>query len=189
MRMFNLPITLCEEIERMLNGFWWGRERGKQKGISWTSRDRLCRQEEGGLAFKKLKDINQALLTKQSWRLLTHLTSLMATVIRSKYYPNTSLLEAQIGHYPSFIWRSIYSTLNILKEGEGKRIGTGDNVLIWGDPWLPHYGHPYIASPIVAGLENAMVNILKTPHAPQWNDYLLRELFCARDRPLLTKFL
>lgn len=154
------------------------------KGINWTSRDRLCRQkEEGGLAFKKLKDINQALLTKQSWRLLTHPTSLMTTVIRSKYYPNTSLLETQIGHYPSFIWRSIHSTLNILKEGEGKRIGTGDNVLIRGDPWLPDYGHPYIASPIVAGLENAMVMHLNGMMIFYVN-YSVQEI-----GPLLTKFL
>lgn len=37
MSTFLLPTTLGEELERMLNSFWWGSNHGTQKGINWLS--------------------------------------------------------------------------------------------------------------------------------------------------------
>lgn len=42
MSVFLLPIELCKEIERAMNGFWWGCEGSSKRGIRWKSWKDLC---------------------------------------------------------------------------------------------------------------------------------------------------
>jgi hypothetical protein len=52
MSSFLLPQTLGEEIQRMLNSFWWGSNRNNGRGINWLSWDKLTmRKEYGGMGF------------------------------------------------------------------------------------------------------------------------------------------
>jgi len=37
MSTFLLPTTLGEEIQRMINSFWWGSNRRQGGGIDWLS--------------------------------------------------------------------------------------------------------------------------------------------------------
>ena len=72
MSIFLLPISLCSELEMMMNSFWWGRNQKERKGINWAAWDRLCvSKEEGGLAFRNLHQHNISLVSKQAWRLLS----------------------------------------------------------------------------------------------------------------------
>jgi hypothetical protein len=41
MGVYLLPTSLEEEIEKMLNSFWWGAKGPDQKGTRWMSWDRL----------------------------------------------------------------------------------------------------------------------------------------------------
>ena len=52
-----------------------------------------------GLLVGLLKTLcfNKALLEKQCWRMWTKLDSLMARILKAKYFPNCSILEAQQG--------------------------------------------------------------------------------------------
>jgi len=34
MSLFTLPVALCDEIERMMNSFWWGHSGGQSRGIN-----------------------------------------------------------------------------------------------------------------------------------------------------------
>ena len=34
MSLFTLPVSLCDEIERMMNCFWWGHSGGQSRGIN-----------------------------------------------------------------------------------------------------------------------------------------------------------
>ena len=45
-------------------------------------------------------------------------------------------MEAKLGTNPSYIWRSIYGTLHLIKARERWRIGLGQQVGIWKEPWL-----------------------------------------------------
>ena len=108
MDAFLLPLTLCEELERMMNSFWWGRDLEKKKGICWTSWDNLCRyKKEGGLSFRNLHNFNLALIAKQTWRLLTCSNSLVARIYKARYYPGSSFLVAKTNSNPCLIWHSI----------------------------------------------------------------------------------
>jgi hypothetical protein len=94
-------------------------------------------KDRGGLGFRDLVNSNTALLAKQCWRLLKSPESLTAKIIKAKYYPNSSILEAQLGSKPSFAWRSIHSARNLFEQGLIWRIGNGQSVHIWGDKWIP----------------------------------------------------
>ncbi|XP_050222167.1 uncharacterized protein LOC126672260 [Mercurialis annua] len=50
MNVFLIPNGLCDEIKRMMNLFWWGRNQWERKGINWASWNKLCLPKKfGGL--------------------------------------------------------------------------------------------------------------------------------------------
>ncbi|CAN0875633.1 Transposon TX1 uncharacterized 149 kDa protein [Linum grandiflorum] len=62
MNVFLLPITLLEEIERMINSYWWGTKGSGGGGIAWMRWERLCvRKDFGGMGFKDLYGFNLAM--------------------------------------------------------------------------------------------------------------------------------
>jgi hypothetical protein len=45
--------------------------------------------------------------------------SLIARIMKAKYYPKCSILEASVGRTPSFAWRIIHGSCDLLREGYG----------------------------------------------------------------------
>lgn len=94
----------------------------------------MCKaKNKGGMGFRDIHCFNLALLAKQGWRLLREPQSLLATILRAKYHPNSNFLDARLGHNPSFTWRSIMSGKEILKEGLTWTIGNGASSRVWED--------------------------------------------------------
>jgi ribonuclease HI len=97
--------------------------------------------------------------------------------MKAKYYPNESILEAKLGNKPSFIWRSIYNSRALVKEGLIWRIGDGSRVHIWGDKWLPTPTTYCIQSPPKNLAPDTMVSELIDRRAGGWKQNLLIENF------------
>ncbi|XP_074266530.1 putative mitochondrial protein AtMg00310 [Silene latifolia] len=91
----------------------------------------------GGMGFRDLRVSNQALLAKQMWRLLTNPGTLVGRVMKARYFKHSSVIDARRGHDPSFAWRSLWGAKSLLMEGLMWRIGDGESVRVWEDPWLP----------------------------------------------------
>ena len=92
--------------------------------IHWARWKRMSHaKHRGGLGFRDISCFNQALVAKQSWRIIHDPESLMARVLKARYFKHDDFLNAKIGTNPSFIWRSILWTNNskMLKW----RIGSG----------------------------------------------------------------
>jgi hypothetical protein len=53
---------------------------------------------KGGIRFTDLEIFNQTLLAKQGWRLLKFHESLVARVMKAKYFPNEDFMPAQLGY-------------------------------------------------------------------------------------------
>ena len=137
MSCFRLPRGLCESVTSLIRQFWWGSKQGKCKP-SWVSWDEMMKPKHlGGLGFRDLEIFNLALLSKQAWRMLQHPTSLSARILKSVYFPDVSLFEAELGHHPSQIWQAILDGREIMVQGLVRRIGNGETTDIWFGNWLP----------------------------------------------------
>ena len=138
MSCFQLPKSLCDDLERMMKNFWWG-QRNQESKIAWVSWKKMCKSKlYGGMGFRNLQALNLALLAKQGWQILTNPTSLVARVYKAKYFPFEDVLNSRIGSNPNYAWRSIHNSLRVLKEGTHWRVGNGKWIHIWDDRWLQH---------------------------------------------------
>jgi hypothetical protein len=111
--------------------FWW-RHQKESKGVSWMSWEKLSLSKQlGGLGFQDLEACNLALLSKQGWRLVQYPNSLVACILKEKYFPASDFLNAQLGNRPSFVWRSIFQARAVLEAGLVWKVGNGENIRIW----------------------------------------------------------
>ena len=131
------------------------------------------------MGFRKIHEINIAMLGKQGWRLLTSPYSLVARVLKERYYLRGSFLDASIGHNPSFSWRTILASQFLIKRGVKWRIEDGSKVKVFADPWLSD-DDPFIHTPIIEGMESIMVSSLMFNDQVDWDANLLRDIFSTR---------
>jgi hypothetical protein len=89
------------------------------------------------MGFRDFHSFNLALLAKQVWRLINDPESLCAQVLRAKYYPQGDILKAGPKEGSSFTWQSILAGLVVVKRGHIWRVGNGESINIWQDPWIP----------------------------------------------------
>ncbi|XP_060962336.1 uncharacterized protein LOC133032418 [Cannabis sativa] len=146
MNVFLLPVETCNEMEQLMCKFWW-RSSKNNKGIHWKKWDRLTvHKSKGGMGFGNLHDFNLSLLCKQGWRLFSRLDSLVSKIFKARYYRNGTFLNAELGSNPSFVWRSIYETQEIVRKGARCRVGDGSRINIVLDLWLPNEDNPRVTS-------------------------------------------
>lgn len=107
----------------------------KENKMHWLSWETLTLpKKNGGLGYRDLHSFNIAMLAKQGWRLLKNKESLCAQVLKAKYFPNSSALQAKPCSGMSYTWRSILRGIDLLKAGVIKRVGSGQTIDCWNDP-------------------------------------------------------
>ncbi|GAU12879.1 hypothetical protein TSUD_73660 [Trifolium subterraneum] len=183
MSMFILPASLIDDIEKMINVFWWrnGSTNNNTKGIHWLAWERLaCPTAYGGLGFRNFEAFNKAMVAKQVWNIVQNPNSLVAKLIKARYFPRSSLFEAPLGYNPSFAWRSMWQARQILSLGCRWRIGSGDNIRVMHDPWLRGSANRWVPSPQPAGVYQLSVRDLLHDNYKAWNIVKVRNLF-SRD--------
>ncbi|XP_057250760.1 uncharacterized protein LOC130591453 [Beta vulgaris subsp. vulgaris] len=177
MSVFKFPSSFCDEIRSLIAQFWWGQKNGERK-IHWVAWKKLCKSKgEGGLGFRDMKLFNWALLGKQAWRLATHKGSLIEQVLKAKYYPHSSFMDAELGSNPSYTWRGIWEARWVLRRGVRWRVGDGEKIRVWHDEWIPGTQSRKIISPRGNSNPNTMVGDLIHPIYKNWNRSLLSQLF------------
>ena len=138
--------------------------------MSWS---RLCKSKKmGGLGFRTLHAFNLALLAKKSWKLVQKTDSLFYRIYKARYFPNSTFLDAEIGHNPSYVWHSLLSAREVLLAGSKWQVGNGDTIKILSHDWLPH------PSRLLGDLpEDMCVKELLDQQAKQWDRGKVTTLF------------
>ncbi|KAA3481168.1 reverse transcriptase [Gossypium australe] len=176
MQCFLFPKKLCEKLEIIMNRFWWTSNK-TLRGIHWSCWDKLCLPKSAsGMGFKNLFLFNKALLAKQVWRIITHPHCLLARVLKARYFPFIDVLNANVGSYPSFTWRSICNAREVIAEGMVWRVGSGAQINIWNDPWIPGIENNRISGHDIDSRWCTVNQLLETDKCT-WNRELLGELF------------
>jgi hypothetical protein len=101
---------------------------------------------------------------------------LCARVLSAKYYPHGDILKAGPKANSSYTWQSIIAGLATFKRGCIWRVGDGDRINIWTDPWIPSSPDRKVISPR-GGAVYTKVSELIDPLTGQWDVSLLATLF------------
>lgn len=86
-------------------------------------------------------------------------------------------LTASLGHNPSFTWRSIFRARDLLAEGLVWLVGSGQDIRIWKDKWLPTPTTFALMSPVNTLPEFASVANLICKQDRRWNGPLIDSIF------------
>ena len=142
---------------------------------------------QGGIGFRDLQLFNKALLAKQGWRLIQNPTSLVCRILKSKYFPRTTFLEATVPNNASSLWRSIPEAKDVLNMGLRWRVGTSSKINFWKDPWLPCSTTYWVISPVFAQTGNNSVDSLIVAATMTWNKEKIEAIFLPRDSELIQQ--
>ena len=118
---------------------------------------------------------------------------LISRILKVRYFPNGSFLDAHMGASPSYAWRSILEGKKTLKKGLVWRVGNGFNINIWKDPWLSNNTNFKVTTPVPKNASVSKVHQLILEKPPRRNVQLLSTIFSEQDRediekiPLTTK--
>ncbi|CAN6697763.1 unnamed protein product [Malus baccata var. baccata] len=159
MSCFKLPIGVCRDIERAIRNYWW-RGNEQRKGIHWISWDRLMKQKKaGGLGFKDIQCVNLAFLAKIGWQITQNPLSLLASILKDKYFPGKTFGEAPKRKNTSWARK-------VLQLGLRWQVGNGKSINIRKDPWFPKPS-TFKVKP-KANLEGTKVSDLIDPATNSW---------------------
>lgn len=131
----------------------------------------------GGMGFKDLSAFNLAMLGKQGWKFLSVPDSLVCRIFKARYFPSCNYLNAQLGHNPSYVWRSILRARFIVRGGARWSIGSGASTSILNEPWLPN--GECIGGDITGAhfVQNITINNLMNLYDKSWNEKVIRQVF------------
>ena len=114
MSTFVLPLEICENLASAIAQFWWSSNPPKRR-IHWAKWENVCLpREEGGIGFRMIHEFDLTLLTKQLWRVVQYPDSLVARVLRGRYYRLSSPLRVNFASSPYYVWTSISAARKLL---------------------------------------------------------------------------
>ena len=158
---------------------WWGQNEMKDKQ-HWIAWDKFTKsKEEGRMGFKDIQMFNKALLAKQVWRIMTQPNLLVSKVLKEKYFPGGSVLEGKVPRNASWIWQSLMSAREVIKDGCQKKVGNGKGTNIWDDKWINNGRDGRIRTQKPEGSELKKVSQLMAQH--RWNRNLIYKVFHKED--------
>ena len=148
----------------------------------------MCRSKlHGGIGFRNIQAFNLAMLAKQGWRILTKLDSLVAQVFKAKYFPYDDILNSKKESNPSYAWRSIHNSLEVIRRGIRWRVGNGRRIHIWEDRWLPTPSTHKVISTQVDFEDYPMVSSLIDFDTRWWKVDVIRATFLPHEASTILK--
>ena len=124
------------------------------------------------------------MLARQAWRLLTCPDTLCGRVLKAKYFPNKCILYCGVRTGVSYTWRSILHGLDLLRDGIIWRIGGGNSINIWSDPWLPRWSTRKLITPKGHSLLTKVSDLID-PVSGTWDEQLVIDTFWLENAQII----
>ncbi|KAL0291001.1 UNVERIFIED_CONTAM: hypothetical protein Sradi_7037300 [Sesamum radiatum] len=140
-------------IEAKLRNFLWrgGTATGGYK-VAW---EQVCKPtSHGGLGIRNIQMMNNALMGKHLWQLLTKKQDSIWVSWIMKYKLKQGTLWAANDKEGSWTWKKLMKLRTHLIKGIQYRIRDGTEFKLWLDPWHPDGAllHKYPHGPLITGL-------------------------------------
>ncbi|XP_021736238.1 uncharacterized protein LOC110702800 [Chenopodium quinoa] len=135
--VFKLPVTISDQIGRLLSRFWW-KNNSSSRGLALTpSASLYLLRGLGGLGIRHVPSFNSALLAKQMWRLIHNPQLLVSRIYRARYPRLVNYKASSLPSRPSWGCRSLLEGACVLSHGVIWKVGSGSQVNITDDDWVP----------------------------------------------------
>lgn len=129
MQSIAIPVSTCNEIDRIYRNFLWGHEENTRK-IHTVNCNDICKPRNmGGLGLRKVCDFNVAFLTKMAWQ--SNQDKLWVRDFRDKYVKEADFLHPPNYMNGSWRWKSILKGKNIVSEGVKWKVGNRNSINFW----------------------------------------------------------
>ena len=127
------------------------------------------------------------MLANQGWRLMNNDDSLVARLLKAKYFANPSFMEPQLGSNLSYTWRSLLDGRIVLEKGLPCRVGNEINIKIKYSPWVPNALNfrVQLNSQAPEGIES--VSQLLSDKPKRWNETLIDQIFKTQSASLIKQ--
>ena len=112
---------------------------------------------------------------------------MVARVLKAKYFVKTEFLSAKIGSNSSYLWRSILEGRKLLNKVILWRVGNGDAIHVWDDPWIPVPTSFRVAQHSKHLWPGARVRNLIDYESGSWKMHLLNALFLKHEAELIKE--
>ncbi|KAL0288758.1 UNVERIFIED_CONTAM: hypothetical protein Sradi_7089700 [Sesamum radiatum] len=173
---FILPKGIIKEMIKRLRTFLWkGTSSSGYPKVAWEA---VCRPiEEGGLGIKDILAINRALMSKHLWAVIKQdRTSIWVDWITQVRLRDCSIWTVK-ENKGAWGWRKMLSLRHPLMAYIHYRVGRGDSMSLWHDPW-----HPLgpLISRFPRGPQMTRTGLLSTViKEGQWNWPLITDMECV----------
>jgi hypothetical protein len=132
--------------------FWWAgvQEENGTNPIAFRSWNDICQPtSNGGLGIRNMELINKSLPIHYAWNIATNKNPLLTSIMKSKYFPDSSFLTARSNMPRSVFWSSVLQVKHYLHENTAMQINRG-NSSIWSTPWMDQWStiHDNLIMPI-----------------------------------------
>ncbi|XP_074288232.1 uncharacterized protein LOC141613398 [Silene latifolia] len=137
--VFKIPVSVTNKINSLLSHFWWAGGR-LGRTIHWCSQKFISLpKREGGLGIRNIECLNQAMLGKHAWRIVSGDQSFFARIFRKKLLGDGILKDkwvVQYGRNLSWGARSILYGLDFVRDQIGWKPGSDSVLNVWTNKWV-----------------------------------------------------
>ncbi|KAL5559027.1 hypothetical protein UlMin_035238 [Ulmus minor] len=131
MHTSRIPKAICAKLDARIRRFWWGSKEQNARSLCLKGWDDLCVPKAyGGLGLRRMSAMNEAVLAKWGWDLLTGKRSQCLLFLQGKYLRAASFISVDAVSTDSVFWKAIIQSRNSILRGACYQIGDGASINI-----------------------------------------------------------
>ncbi|KAL5537743.1 hypothetical protein UlMin_045394 [Ulmus minor] len=105
MHSMKIPLTICSKLDAIIRNFWWAAFHS-QKPLCLKAWKDICQPKQwGGLGFRRMWDLNRAILAKWAWNLTKGHNSLCCQLLKARYFLHNTFLNCTPSNRNSPFWK------------------------------------------------------------------------------------